>query len=415
MSSVPDRFTSPELAGVWRRAHRALSSSGAGWADVRISVPLEDDAERHAVAGLLSRPVRPGTGSVRVSLADLDAVVRRPGDGWDLRSVVEALAGPVRDRRAEAAGRAAAVDAIAAAAREAGPDSPWFAAWLAAVVGDGTAARLAGRDAGDVVVTAARLLAGLPVDGEPLPVVGARLAGDTKALASGPLPGLVLRGVAELLGEERPADAAARRALWEAVGVVPDDLASQVLVLGLPVRADAGGLPAWLAGAAASGVPFRVTLHQLSRWTCELDQPVEVRVCENPAVLRAAAARLGARSAPLVCTEGRPSVAAVRLVDQLVASGAGLAVRADFDWAGLQIAGAFLGRPAARPWRFGAADYRAVVADRDGDAPALAGAPVATPWDPGLREVMATTGEAVYEEELLDALLADLADGGGSV
>jgi uncharacterized protein (TIGR02679 family) len=410
VSAVPERFARPELAGVWRRARRALSSGGARWAEVRITVPLADDADRRAVAGLLGRPVRPGTASVGVVLADLDAVVRRPGDGWDLRSVVEAIGGPLHDRRAEAAERAAAVAAATDAARAAGPDTPWFAAWLAALVADGTVARLAGRGDAGLIATAARVLAQLPLDGEPLPVVGARLTGDTKALSTGVLPGLVLRGVAVMLDEDRPGDAAARRALWEAVGVVPDDLASQVLVLGLPGRAGAGGLAAWLADAAAAGVPFRVTLHQLTRWTCALARPVDVHVCENPAVLRAATAQLGSGSAPLVCTEGRPSVAAVRLVDQLVASGARLRVRADFDWAGLQIAGGLLGRPGARPWRFGAVDYRAAVARRDRAAVRLTGSPVASPWDAALCEAMVSTGEAVYEEELLDDLVDDLAD-----
>jgi hypothetical protein len=46
------------------------------------------------------------------------------------------------------------------------------------------------------------------------------------------------------------------------------------------------------------------------------------------------------------------------------------------------------------------------------NGPALGGAPVASPWDPALAIAMAAAGEAVYEEDLLDDLLADLAPGG---
>ncbi len=163
-------------------------------------------------------------------------LVRRPGDGWDLRSVVEVIGGPLPDRRADAARRAATVERALGEALAAGPRASWFTTWLDTVARDGTVARLAGRDDAASLRQAAGILAVLPLDGEPLPAVAARLTddGDTKALSTGPLPGLVLSGVAAWLGEPRPRSAADRRALWEAVGVVPDDLASQVLVLNMP-------------------------------------------------------------------------------------------------------------------------------------------------------------------------------------
>jgi uncharacterized protein (TIGR02679 family) len=113
-------------------------------------------------------------------------------------------------------------------------------------------------------------------------------------------------------------------------------------------------------------------------------EPGSVFVCENPAVLRAAAERLGPASAPLVCTEGRPSVAAATLLDRLVAGGAVLHPRADFDWPGLAIGGALLARPGTRPWRFAAADYERARRARVTNRPALGGSPVASPWSPAL-------------------------------
>jgi len=181
-------------------------------------------------------------------------------------------------------------------------------------------------------------------------------------------------------------------------------------VLNLAVRAAPGGLGAWLADAAGAGGPVRVTLHQLVRWPLEPAGRAPVFVCENPAVLRAAASRLGAGCAPLVCTEGRPSVAAVTLLDQMAAAGAPRHVRADFDWAGLRIAGALLDRPGARPWRFTNGDYTAARRARVGrTAAALRGTAAPSPWDPALASAMAESGEVVYEEELLDLLVDDVA------
>jgi uncharacterized protein (TIGR02679 family) len=412
MNPLPSRFDRPELAWLWRRARRAMEAAGARWPEVRVSVPLDDNDERHALAGLLGRPVRPGTASIRVRLGDLDAIVRRPADGWDLPTVVEAFGGPLADRRGDAAARRDAVDNAVHAARRAGGDAPWLVAWLSDVVADGTASRLVSRGRGGLLATAAAVVAELPRPGEPLPVVSARVTGDTKALAEGPLAGLVLRAVASMLGEPRPVGAGQRRALWEAVGIVPDDLASQVLVLNLAVR-PSPGLGSWLADAARFGLPFRVTLHQLVRSPIALAQPVLVRVCENPAVLRAAAEQLGSRSAPLVCTEGHPSVAAGRLLDVLAGGGAALQHRADFDWAGVRIAGALLARDGSEPWRFGAADYEAARRRRGRrSATSLTPSdPAPSPWDPALAAAMAEAGEAVFEEELLDDLLTDLAAG----
>jgi uncharacterized protein (TIGR02679 family) len=413
MTELPVRFDRPELAVLWRQARRAMEAAGPRWNEVRISVPVGDDDQRRALAGLLRRVVRTGTASVGVRLADLDAILRRPGDGWTLRAVVEEVGGgPLVDRRGDAVRLAAAVDGEVDAARQSGPGEAWFEAWLTELVADGTATRLARRGDGGLLTLAASVVVALPVPmpGEPLPAVSARLTGDTKALASGPLAGLVLRAIATWLAEPRARDAASRRALWEAVGVVPDDLASQVLVLNLPVQ-PSPGLGSWLADAAERGLPFRATLHQLTRSPVTLARAAPVYVCENPAIVRAAAEQLGPRSPPLVCTEGRPSLAAVRLLDVLATGGAALHVRADFDWPGLRIAGSLLDRPGSQPWRFGVTDYEAARLRRDGRPPVrLAPDDAApSPWDPTLAAVMARAGEAVFEEELLDELLGDLA------
>jgi hypothetical protein len=106
----------------------------------------------------------------------------------------------------------------------------------------------------------------------------------------------------------------------------------------------------------------------------------EVRVCENPSVIEAAADKLGPGCPPLVCTFGWPTTAAFSLLAGLENAGVTLQLRADDDRAGQAIVTRLQATlPSARLWRY---DVR---------PPADA----------------ATT--PVYEEQLLDTLVADLA------
>src|SRR5690606_6170190 len=123
-------------------------------------------------------------------------------------------------------------------------------------------------------------------------------------------------------------------------------------------------------------------------------------VCENPAVVRMAAERLGPGSAALVATEGQPSSAFWRLSR---AFGGEVHARADFDLEGLRIGGRVIAELGASPWRFDAATYRPAV----GVSHPLPERLPATPWDPELSVAMAG-GVRVEEEEILDLLLSDL-------
>ncbi len=127
-------------------------------------------------------------------------------------------------------------------------------------------------------------------------------------------------------------------------------------------------------------------------------------ICENVNVPAAAANRLAARSAPLVCTDGQPKTAARVLLSALAAAGARLVYHGDFDWPGVRIANLMAERHGAAPWRMSAADYRAAP-----DGAPLRGKPVAARWDADLAPAMTARGLSVHEEQVLDALLADLA------
>lgn len=380
-------------------ARRAWERTG-GRLETRISLTDPDDAERRVVIGLTGRHRGPDTARLTVTLAELDAGLRR-SRGATLQDVLTGGA-PLRDRPAERAAEAVQRAGAAEALRsDVHGGAEWFAAWRAALAADGTLTRLVRRGETRLAEQAVAVLDRLPADGLPLPALAEAVSdGDPKALSDGPLAHLVLRALALRAGLDPPANAEERRALWDSAGVVADDLASQVLVLNLPAGGE--GLGEWLTDAASRGVPMRVTLHQLA--TLPIISRVDrVFVCENPAVLRAAT-RLGADTAPLICTEGVPSAACWRLLALL--GEVDVRWRNDFDWAGLRITGSAVSRVSAAPWRMGEVDYLAAIAL--GDSEPLRGAPAPSPWDAGLAAALAMSGRSVMEERLIPDLLLDL-------
>ncbi|MFI0908951.1 DUF2399 domain-containing protein [Streptomyces abikoensis] len=133
-----------------------------------------------------------------------------------------------------------------------------------------------------------------------------------------------------------------------------------------------------------------------------------VRICENPAVLAAAADAHGSDCPPPVCLQGQPSAAALTLLRHLHADGAALFYHGDFDWGGFRIVNVLLSHMPWRPWRFTATDYRALAATTS-QLPPLTGTPAASPWDPALAQALSELGVRVEEEVALADLLADLA------
>ncbi|MEZ0090870.1 TIGR02679 family protein [Streptacidiphilus sp. EB129] len=405
-----DELRGPEWKRLFAAARRRLERDG--WSlDGTIGLTAPDQAERRAVIGVTGR-YRPETAKrITVGLADLDTALRTAyGEG--LVAVLAHLGGALRDRPAERRTESAQRDQLRAALRGSRhADEPWYAAWAESIDTDGTLTRLLRRGDGHLLGWAVAVLDRLPAkELLPLPALAEHAIGDTKALIPGsPTAALALRALALRAGTDPPRDRAGQRLLWERFGAVADDLASQVLVLNIRARED-HVVADWLNDAADFGIPFRLTLQQLTLnpfTPCAKD----LYVCENPAVLRAAAAELAQGSAPLVCTEGVPSAACRRLLDAAVRAGARLHVRADFDWAGLRIAGSLLDSPRSTHWRMSAADYRDALAQVTG-AP-LVGTPAASPWDPDLAEQLAVRNSAVMEERLLPLLLSDLTGPGG--
>ncbi|HWH00996.1 MAG TPA: TIGR02679 family protein [Pilimelia sp.] len=404
----------------WRwltEAVRAAWEADLSRTRVRVDLDRLDEGSTAAMADFLGWPTH-RTGRVTVSLTRLDALLLSSGLAAGLAPCLLAAGGPLRDeageRRARAGARRAADDSAWSAARShpACQRHPALVDWLAAE-------RRAGKLPADPPVRARVLRDALavvhllPHSGTSLGQLASRALGSAHALDSGAVPVTVLRALAHLAGQPAvPADAAGQRALWASVGVARDSVSSTVLVLNLRLPGE-GPLPVTLSVHADHGIPVRLTLDQLQRYLDSSPPPPSryglVSVCENPSVVEAAAQRLGAGCGPLLSVEGRPSVAATRLVAHLIGAGCALRYHGDFDWPGLAIA-ADLVRAGAAPWRMAAPDYLAALPLHP-DLPRLPVAPpnVETAWDAALTEAMRRHRRQVEEEHVIDDLLTDIA------
>lgn len=417
--SAADAAGEPGLERLLRLAGPRLEKAGLN-ARGRLKLHRITADEVRAVSGLLGgRWQAPMPGSdATVDLAAIDVALRGSRFGCGLVDAATLAGGrTLVDRAAERSASSAATLA-GWAALERHPAlgrHPGLAAWLARERSTGVARRVAAGPPFDLVATALGAVGRLPADP---PVSLARFAaglrtgptadgGDPHALDRGtPLDSTVRRALAWLDGDEDPpVGAEARRERYDRWGVVCDELSSTVLCAGLRPSGTTP-LDTGLRAAAEAGEPRVVTLRELGgRRRLEIG-PV-VFVCENPDVVAAAADELGASCPPLICTEGWPSAAALRLLRAAVDGGAVARHHGDMDADGLRIIARLLAVTGGMPWRMTPADYDAHAADGapvdrlpSGDLP-RALADVAT--------AICRSRRAVREEQTVPTLLADLA------
>ncbi|MET7712981.1 TIGR02679 family protein [Streptomyces sp. NPDC005407] len=391
----------PGLAWLVDRARQRMARGRPLTGPLTLSHP--DESQRRAAESLLGRVPRAGR-SLTVRLDTVDAILRRSGVSPDgLGVAVVALTGPVT---LHAATRDKEERAWEEAYAPLGTLDAELADWAERIRRDGLVRRLARTPeaAGPLVDAAVRALRSLPVS-PPMSraTFAARNLSGAHALDEGtPLAALVLSGLRSVTGFPDGAGAEWRREAWASAGLLRDDVSSTVLSLNLR------GSPSldWMAD---TGEPAVLTLRSLTRHTPvpAVTTTGTVHVCENPAVMSAAADTFGRACPPMVCLQGQPSAAALTLLRGLSAQGAGLLYHGDFDWGGVRIATALRRSVPWRPWRYTAAHYWAAAA-RVAEAPDLTGAPAATPWDPALAVALAERGVRVEEEVVLDDLLSDL-------
>jgi len=406
-------FGGEDLGWVIERLRRRLERREPLEGRLRLDAPT--DAQRVALEALTGRRPRAAR-SISIEVSDLLAVVRHAGIADDLRGLVEAVSGRVEDLLARAEGERVGWQGVHAAARVgAGEIDAPLVAWVDDLESSGLLRRFAPTPelAGGLADEALRVLAALPGDGRPRAELAAAILGDSHALDDGrPVATLVLRGIESWTGlPRRDRSAAERRALWARVGVLTDELSAPALVLNLRAGGD-GLLARVLRAHAGAGEPARVTLRQLVRYTADWGSLVGhgISICENPTVVAAAATRLGAACAPLICTDGQPSGAVQALLGQLVDAGVRMRFHVDHDAGGIRIGNLLVDRFGATPWRMGAGDY-VTAATSAGGGRALEGDPADALWDEGLRPRMVEIGRAIHEEQVLGELLQDLAHG----
>ncbi len=401
------------LDRIWALLAERLQRNGLRPAG-RLTVDGLTRDERHALAGVLGRPVP--SDRATIDLAALDTRIRASGVAAGLVPFVEREFGALVDRPGTRAARQSARDAVWSAGRAQIVASdlgaqPWVEPWLDDVRRAGALGRLEPAGASSVLVAAVHSVAALPAVNGRGPVARGDLAalviGDAHALDDGTvLASLVLRAAAAMTDQPYPRDAAGRRRLWVEVGVQPDEVSTTVLTFGLRTRAG----DTWLDARTDSGWETHLSARDLLRAdVCGPDTGV-VFVCENPRVVELAVDR--AARAAVVCTLGQPAVVVLALLDTLRDAGAELRYHGDFDWPGIAIAERMITAHGCRPWRMAAADYLdalARLAPLAGELPALAGAPVTASWDTDLTLAMSHANRTVHEELLLDTLFADLA------
>lgn len=402
-------LATPETSWLLPRLRERLERNGELTGTITKSVAT--NAERTAAARLLGRPVRAGQ-AASISLDSLDDRLRRSGAWPDgLASAVVALTGPVETPAARRAERDAWLSATAIL-HELAARRPEVGEWVAGVVRAGSLKRAA-RDPASAQALAVRLTAiaaALPAAGESLGVFAARVADDAHSLDGGTALGSLAAAMAAQLGHSgstsTPGSARWRRDAWQSVGVIVDELSSTVLALALPGGSTSPTSRA-LAALQTAGQPASLTLRQLMADPVGV-VPDVVHVCENPAVVAAAADRWGSSSLPLVCISGQPGAAAILLLQALHVGGATLRYHGDFDWGGIAIARTLARNVPWQPWRFTAADYDDACSTLD-ELPSLRGPAVDAPWDTVLAVSMASIGLKVEEELVLGTLLDDLA------
>jgi uncharacterized protein (TIGR02679 family) len=406
----------PKLAWLWEQVGRTADRRGdAALAQGTLSVLAPSAAEQRAAAiGLLGgRALKDGQTRI-IDLTHLTQKLRvrgaalTPGavaaHALHRRLAVRAAASAERLRREQEL-RAALLDLARSAPHEAfrDIDELWAAlrrsGWIGRFVSTGSERQLR---------VAVAVIAALPT-GEARRDrrrLAADATGDPHALDHGsPLASLVLGllAAADRVGSrQRPREA------WASVGVDCDDVVGGLIAVGLlPVG--------WtIPPDALVTLPPRVLM------TCEWPRPPVpgsfVFVTENPSIAAAAADLAAAAAAGhgirLLCTSGTPAAQEIAAIGRLTHSGWRVAVRADFDAAGVgHVAAILKAVPDAVPWRMAAEDYlESLRHEQHQQVGPLERIPDA-PWAPKLTASMRERRLAAYEESLLPLLLDDLRRG----
>lgn len=369
--------------------------------------------EQEALSLLAGRPPR-STRSLRIDVDQLDASLKNAGIAGSLREALELLDGPIENRAALKQARLMRWSLLTGADHW----HPSLRIWLQTSTATALLKRLAHSDpdaAEQLLARADTVMRRLPADGVTRAQLAAETLGNAHALDNGQSTSTLVRSVLRLderagvapreedeesLEVQKPGERA--RDIWARAGVLVNELARPALFLNLPRPPQETSR--WMPGEP-DYLPLRNLLRARPDWAVA---DMTIYVCENPNIVAIAADRLGARCAPLVCTEGMPAAAQQTLLTQLTQAGARLHYHGDFDWPGIRIANFVMRTWRAQPWRFGTSEYEAAAVTAPHTQRDLSDAPVIASWDNALTSAMQNRGLAIAEEAVAGSLLEDL-------
>ena len=245
----------------------------------------------------------------------------------------------------------------------------------------------------------------------PLAVFAAELSDNPHYFDRGTAAGLLLVH-AICFREKRglPENTHEWRELLEHVGIVPDNISSQVHVCGLRLKKGESWHPAYEA-FYENGEPCVVTMENLKDITEAKAIDNQVYVVENEMVFSYLTSSEKKKACTILCTSGQLRSAAVKLLDLLVKSGASVYYSGDTDPDGLGIADRLWQKfqASVHIWRMGPEDYEKSLS---GEAVGRFGlAKLEQLKHPVLRETaeyIRREKKAGYQENLLEELAKDI-------
>ena len=403
---------------------------------VRGQIVLEETTpgERREIASFLGKPPYRDD-VIRVRLVEMDQALRASGFACTLLDVIAALYPdePLETRPERRVAHAQhqsdfrqALLSIVSEFAENSPAQHWLLQGAHGLEWLFTRSKNAPTDEQQhqlsIIRYVASLLDQLPVapNSERLALFAQRTSGDPHALDPGRAEGrLFLLALSDLFTDATPVqDRAHALHLYNSAGLLVDTISSSVAVFNLAgATLHSGEIDPLLqaAGARVLLLPQR----QLLEWTSMQPTRADIYAIENPQVFEEVVDDL-LRLAPhtilptLVCTSGWPSVAALLLLDRLLAASPEnrLYYSGDFDLKGLQIAAHLLARYPERcvPWRFDPDTYAQALQSEGmpagtNEIAALNGLPqVFAP----LISAMQEKGKWAYQEGIADILMQDI-------
>ena len=375
-----DFFTRAGLTRLLERLRAKYISEG----EVRGQVVLDEatPAERRELASFLNKPAyRDAT--IRVKLLEIDQALRHSGFACTLVDVITAFRPnePLETRlqlRAAIALQQAdfrqALHTLAAQFPEPSHARLWLLQGIHGIEWLFARYKNMSPEEQQIQLEIIRYVAGL-LDQLPelhaperLALFAQRTCGDPHALdAHTPAGHLFLLALHDFSDDGTslpPQDRAHELRLYNEVGLLVDTISSSVAVFHLAAATLRSGASDPLPQAAGARV-LLIPQRQLLDWSQAQPARADIYGIENPQVFEEVVDTLlrldtSVLLPTLVCTSGWPSVAALLLLDMLLATPANrFYYSGDFDLKGLQIASALLARypTQCQPWRFHPDDY----------------------------------------------------------